>query len=109
MENGTPGIPELFRNSQSRREKIEPSPVNWASPSTFSSSESEPPSSPTASTQERVVVETSPSQGPGKEFMTSIRTPRASAQFKSPLSAVAPSDPGNRRRAVSASPNVQVL
>lgn len=46
---------------------------------------------------------------PGKEFMASVRTPRASAQFKSPLSAVAASGPGNRRRAVSASPNVQAL
>ena len=41
--------------------------------------------------------------------MASVRTPRASAQFKSPLSAVAASGPGNRRRAISASPNVQAL
>lgn len=41
--------------------------------------------------------------------MTSVRTPRASAQFKSPLSAVTTPGVGNRRRAVSASPNVQAL
>ena len=41
--------------------------------------------------------------------MTRVRTQRASAQFKSPLSAVAASDTGNRRRVVSASPNVQTL
>jgi hypothetical protein len=41
--------------------------------------------------------------------MASVRTPRASAQFKSPLAAVAASGAGDRRRAVSASPNVQAL
>jgi len=41
--------------------------------------------------------------------MTRVRTPRASAQFKSPLSAVAASDAGNKRRVVSASPTVQAL
>ena len=41
--------------------------------------------------------------------MAKVRTPRASAQFKSPFTAVAASDAGNRRRAVSASPNVQAL
>jgi len=41
--------------------------------------------------------------------MAKVRTPRASGQFKSPLTAVAASDAGDRRRAVSASPNVQAL
>jgi len=41
--------------------------------------------------------------------MARVRTPRASAQFKSPLSAVASSDTVNKRHAVSASPNVQAL
>jgi hypothetical protein len=41
--------------------------------------------------------------------MTRVRTQRASAQFKSPLSAVDASDTGRKRRAVSASPNVQAL
>jgi len=41
--------------------------------------------------------------------MARVRTPRASAQFKSPLTAVAASGMGVGRRAVSASPNVQAL
>ena len=41
--------------------------------------------------------------------MARVRTPRASAQFKSPLTAVAASGMGDGRRAVSASPNVQAL
>jgi len=41
--------------------------------------------------------------------MARVRTPRASAQFKSPLTAVAASSAGYRKRAVSASPNVQAL
>lgn len=41
--------------------------------------------------------------------MASVRTPRASAQFKSPLAAVSASNTGNGRRTVSSSPNVQAL
>jgi len=41
--------------------------------------------------------------------MARVRTPRASGQFKSPLTAVAASGAGDRRRGVSASPNVQAL
>lgn len=41
--------------------------------------------------------------------MARVRTPRASAQFKSPLSAATGSEMGHTRRAVSASPNVQAL
>jgi len=46
-------------------------------------------------------------QEPQEDLMTRVRTQRASAQFKSPLSAG--SGVGNPRRAVSASPNVQAL
>ena len=41
--------------------------------------------------------------------MARVRTPRASAQFKSPLTLVAASSAGDRRRVVSASPNIQAL
>lgn len=41
--------------------------------------------------------------------MARVRTPRASAQFKSPLTAAGASGAGDSRRAVSASPNIQAL
>ena len=71
--------------------------------------ELDPPSSPTFSVQNSVGVNRSSPDRPRKDFMARVRTPRASAQFKSPLSTVAASGAGNRRRAVSASPNVQAL
>ena len=58
---------------------------------------------------DNATVEKSSPHETGKDFMARVRTPRASAQFKSPLSAVATSGPGTGRRVVSASPNVQAL
>jgi len=72
-------------------------------------SEADPTSSPNPPARNNMAVERSPPYESGKDFMTRVRTPRASGQFKSPLSAVAASGAGNKRRVVSASPNVQAL
>ncbi|KAF9643554.1 hypothetical protein BDM02DRAFT_1413097 [Thelephora ganbajun] len=76
------------------------------------SSQSSEPDLPSLSipfTQNNGTVNWSSSHEPRKDFMARVRTPRASGQFKSPLSAVAASGVGSRRLAVSASPNVQAL
>ena len=76
---------------------------------TSPSSEPDPPSSPTPLYRDSAIVKTDPSYKLGKDFMAQVRTPRASAQFKSPLTTVAASGSRNGRRPVNASPNVQAL
>ena len=76
---------------------------------TTPSSEPDPPSSPAPLPQNGVAVTGSSPQKPPKDPMSGVRTSKASAQFKSPLSAINTSGMGRSRRAVSASPTVQAL
>ncbi|KAF9782578.1 hypothetical protein BJ322DRAFT_161410 [Thelephora terrestris] len=76
---------------------------------TAPSSEPDPPSSPAPASDDRAATEGSSPQKPKEDMMVRVRTPRASAQFKSPLSAATGSEAGRMRRVVSASPNVQAL
>lgn len=73
------------------------------------SSEPDLPSSPAPVSQHGEVVRSNLQLKLEKDAMDRVRTPRASGQFKSPLSAATGSGMGHTKRVFSASPNVQAL